>query len=225
MTNWTIIQKLAHLLQPAFDQLYQWLGDWGLALIFFTLLVRVCLIPVSLRTARLMASQFVFSRKAAELQKTWTGSKEELSGEIANLMQKHKFNPFSMLLNALLQSPILVAVFAVFSHLGAQASSVLVPWVDSIGLRDPWHLLPLIIALLTGLASRVSLIPREYTPNGQAKMNFFLMAGIALFILWSAPVATALYYGTSSLWGVLERKALSRYTRKLIEAQTEVSTG
>ncbi|MGA9175444.1 MAG: YidC/Oxa1 family membrane protein insertase, partial [Thermoactinomyces sp.] len=137
MANWTIIQKLAHLLQPVFNHLHVWLGDWGLAVIVFTLLVRVCLIPVSLRTARLAANQFVFSKKAADLQKTWTGSKEELTGEIANLMQKHKFNPLSLLLNALLQSPIIVAVFAVFAQLGSTAHSVMVPWAESIGLIDP----------------------------------------------------------------------------------------
>jgi YidC/Oxa1 family membrane protein insertase len=67
------------------------------------------------------------------------------------------------------------------------------------------------------------LIPREFTQSNQGKMSFFLMAGISLFILWSAPIATALYYGTSSLWGALERKVLSRHTRRIIAAQIDLN--
>ncbi|MBA4495537.1 YidC/Oxa1 family membrane protein insertase [Paenactinomyces guangxiensis] len=209
-------QTLSHYFQPVFTGLEHWVGDWGIAVILFTILVRICLIPISVRQSHLAANQFVFSRKAAELQKTWTGTREALAEETPKLMRKHKFNPFAMFLNVLIQSPVLITVYATFSHLGPTAHSVLVPWVSSIGLPDPWVIVPIAIAVANGCTAMVTLIPADLMQSGSTKFSFVLMAGISLFILWSAPVATALYYGTSSLWGALERKILRRHVRRRI---------
>jgi YidC/Oxa1 family membrane protein insertase len=201
-----------------------WLGDWGLAVILFTVLVRICLLPISIRTAKLAANQFVFSKKAAALQKNWKGTKEELAWEVTQLATEHKFNPLSLMLNALMQSPILMSVYALFAHLGPSAHSSVVPWVNSIGFRDSWHLVPILAAFLNGLTTCVSLIPKTFLQGtGQnQQFSFFLMVGISLLVLWSAPVATALYYVTSSLWGALERFILSGYVRKRILQQIQL---
>jgi YidC/Oxa1 family membrane protein insertase len=212
-----LIQTIVNLLRPVFERLEIWLGDWGLAVILFTLLVRTCLIPISLRQARLAANQFVFSRKAAELQKNWKGKKEELAGELGELARKYRFNPLGMMMNALVQSPIYISVYALFSHLGPAAHSALIPWVESIGLRDPSMVVPLGIACLNALLVRVSLIPREFTPKS-GWFSSVLMWVISYLILWKAPVATALYYGTSGLWGAAERWLLSGRVRKEILA-------
>ncbi|SEM91834.1 YidC/Oxa1 family membrane protein insertase [Lihuaxuella thermophila] len=219
MTNLPLIQKLIHFVQPVFAGLEHWVGDWGLAVILFTVLVRICLIPVSVRQSDLAASQFIFSRKAAELQKSWTGTAEALAEEMAKLMRQQKFNPLALFMNAIIQSPILITVYTIFSQLGPAAHSILVPWVSSIGVPDPSAMIPVAVALTSGLTTMVTLIPGEFMQTGSVKFSFVLITGISLLILWTAPVATALYYGTSSVWGALERKILSRRVRRRILEQ------
>lgn len=212
-----MIDLLVQWVQPLFQLLESWIGDWGITVIIFTALVRVLLIPISINQSNHAVHQYMFSKKVAELQKSWKGSPEALFAEKAKLMQKYRFKPWAMMGTALIQAPIFMVLVATFAHLGPTAPSIIVPWVASIGLSDPWMVVPIVIAIFNGLASWVTLIPPELT-QVNPKLIFAFTAGISLFILWSAPVATALYFATSSLWGAMERRLLRfRVRRKISE--------
>ncbi|RAL24359.1 YidC/Oxa1 family membrane protein insertase [Thermoflavimicrobium daqui] len=217
-----MINQLVEWVKPFFTLLEQAVGDWGLAVILFTLLVRLCLIPLSIRQSNFAVKQFLFSQHVAKLKEKWQGNQQKMTVEMTKVMSEKSFNPFSMLSTVILQTPIFMTIFALFHHLGPTAHSVFIPWVASIGLPDPYFIFPIVTAILCGLLSKVALIPDDMmTTTASNPMSFYIMVGFSLFILWSAPVAISLYYGTSSLWGAIERRLLRSRVRKLISQEQQ----
>lgn len=211
MSNWGVIQFLAGVLHPVLNTIEGFVHDWGLAVILFTLLVRLVLFPFSIRQARFAWKNRKFTKAMMELRKKLGDKPEKLREETTNLALEHKFNPFGAIGTAILQMPIFAAVYALFYHFGSDITSVLVPWAAALGVSDPTHALPVVAALVTAGGALVPLIQPEGVEQAALlkKMTpMLMMLPIMLFVLWKAPVAISLYMSTTAVWGMLERTFL-----------------
>ncbi|ASS74419.1 hypothetical protein CIG75_05070 [Tumebacillus algifaecis] len=211
MSNWAVVQFLAGLLHPVLNTIEGVVHDWGLAVILFTLLVRLVFFPISVRQARFAWKNRKFSKAIKELRTRFADKPERLREETTRLALEHKFNPFGALGTAILQMPIFAAVYALFYHFGADITSVLIPWASALGHNDSTHVLPMIAALFTAGGALVPLIQPEAVEQMAALKKLtpmLMMLPLMLFVLWKAPVAISLYMGTTALWGMLERTFL-----------------
>ena len=88
-----------------------WIGGWGLAIIVFTLLVRLALTPLDIKSRASMRKTQKLQPQMAALQKKYANDKEKLNAKTAELYKKAHVNPLSSCLPLLLTWPILIAVF------------------------------------------------------------------------------------------------------------------
>lgn len=88
--------------------------DFGLAIIFLTLIIRIILYPLSVKALKSQKALQKFQPQIQELQKKYKDDKEKQAKETLELYRKEKINPFSGLLLALIQLPILIALYRVF---------------------------------------------------------------------------------------------------------------
>lgn len=211
MSNWGPVLWLAHLLNPVLTGIESFVHDWGLAVILLTLLVRLVLFPLTVRQARFSFRSRAFSKAYKEAQAKYKDQPEKLKQEMLRLTVEHKFNPFSMIGTAIFQMPVLAAVYAVFYHFGSDITSALLPWVSALSQSDSWHIMPVLAAALTAGGTLVPMIAPDAVDTVQTMPKWSMVAiffPMMLFFLWRAPVAIALYMGTSALWGILERTFL-----------------
>ncbi|KEO84519.1 YidC/Oxa1 family membrane protein insertase [Tumebacillus flagellatus] len=210
MSNWGPILYLASLLRPVLAGIENAVHDWGLAVILLTLIVRVCLFPLSVRQARFAHRNRAFSKAYKEVQKQHKDDPDKLKEAAMKLTVEHKFNPFSMLGTLVLQMPVFAAVYAVFTHFGSDITTVLLPWAHALNQADAAHIMPFVIGIVSALGSLVPLIPPDETVSAvMPKIVPILFVSVMMvFFLWKAPVAIGLYMVTSSLWGICERKFL-----------------
>ncbi len=87
------------------------LGNYGLALIFFTLLVKLLLLPMMIKQQRSMTMTQKLQPLLMELQQKYSHDREKLNAETMKLYQKYKVNPMSGCLPLLIQLPILIALY------------------------------------------------------------------------------------------------------------------
>ncbi|WP_067932327.1 membrane protein insertase YidC [Alicyclobacillus kakegawensis] len=188
--------------------------DWGLAIILLTVAVRLLLMPLSMRMLRDMDKQMAVAPRLRELAARWNGSKEGLLAAQQDLLKRHGVRRSSSVLLPLLQAPVLYMVYQLFRTLNHPVTSILVPWVPLTAV-DPWHVAPLVAAALLFLAGLVSHRPARLG----AKVPGAIISGLlSLVILWHAPVAAALYYAISGLWGAGERWTYGRLVPKAAAA-------
>lgn len=114
--------------------IYSVLGNFGIAIILFTILIRVA-------TSPLMAKQIKSSQKMQEInqskewqeiQKKHKGDREKLSAEQMKLYKELGYNPMSGCLPTLIQFPVIIGLYQSITHAMAASSMQLLPLTDSI---------------------------------------------------------------------------------------------
>ena len=93
--------------------LYEVLRSYGLAIIFLTVLVRVVLLPLTIRQTRSMQEMQKLQPKVKELQRKYKGNRQKLAEETQKLYREHQVNPLGGCLPLLLQLPVFFALFGV----------------------------------------------------------------------------------------------------------------
>ena len=88
-----------------------WVGSWGWAMVVFTIMVRLVLTPLDVKSRVSMRKTQKLAPKQQALQKKYANDKEKLNAKMAELYKKEHINPLSSCLPLLLTWPILIAVF------------------------------------------------------------------------------------------------------------------
>ncbi|MBR2823337.1 MAG: YidC/Oxa1 family membrane protein insertase [Clostridia bacterium] len=89
-----------------------WVGNWGWSMVIFTILIRLVLTPLDIRSRASMRKTQLLQPKLNELQKKYANDKEKLNQKTAELYKKEGVNPMSSCLPLLLTWPILIIVFS-----------------------------------------------------------------------------------------------------------------
>jgi YidC/Oxa1 family membrane protein insertase len=220
------------LYQPLFNLLvllYNYIPghDFGVAIIFSTLIIRFILFPLSLKAVDSQKKLQTLQPKIQELQKKYKDDKEKQAKEVLELYKKEKINPFSGLLLALIQLPILIALYRVFwnglnpNELSNLYSFVLNPgqinamFLSIVDLSKP----NLILAILAGLTqyyqTKMTMVKPADLPKKQGKeadfsqimqkQMLYFMPAFTVIILFGLPSALGLYWTVSGLFSIVQQ--------------------
>ena len=88
-----------------------WVGSWGWSMVVFTIMIRLVLTPLDVKSRISMRKTQKLQPQMQALQKKYANDKEKLNAKMAELYKKEKVNPLSSCLPLLLTWPILIAVF------------------------------------------------------------------------------------------------------------------
>ena len=91
--------------------LYEIFRNYGVAIIFFTLITKLIMIPFSIKQQKSMAAQAKMAMKQRELQQKYAGDREKLNRELQRLYEKENFNPRGGCLTSLLPFPIMIGIY------------------------------------------------------------------------------------------------------------------
>ena len=104
-----IAKPLGMLLKIIFD----FVGDYGYSLIIFTILTKVLLLPINIKQTESTKRMNEINPKMKEIQEKYKNDKEKMNQKLIELYKEHNYNPASGCLPALIQMPILFALFYV----------------------------------------------------------------------------------------------------------------
>ena len=210
---WVAIKEF--LLQ-VLNYLYDFVGDYGVAIILLTIAVRAVLYPLQAKQTKSMYEMQKAQPKIKELQKKHKDDKQKLQEETLKYYQENKVNPFGGCLPLILQMPIFIALFQVLAGKKAPSLPVYLAENDLIAkflfilpdiTKSPqamfkaagiWEALPYItLAVLFGLSVW---LPQQLMPGDrQQKMIGLYMAVMMLYFGWISPAGVLLYWVTSSI--------------------------
>lgn len=205
-----------NFLSGLLNSIFNFTGDWGLAIVLLTVGVRIALLPMSFKQKKSMQEQQKLATKMQAIKEKYKDNKDKLDEEV----KKHSLESAKGMMGCLitlLQAPILMTMWSVIKKMPENVGSSLVPWVSSIAVSDSYFIIPLIymfVSLAPSLLSYVTFFRIE----GQAKVsksNIAIMALIGLFITKAAPIALGIYLITAGIFSFLEELAFRIYMRSL----------
>ena len=107
--TWLIVQPMGFII----ELIYNFIPNYGVALILFTILIKLIILPLNLKSQRSMVKQQKLMPQLQELQRKYANDKEKLNKEMMELYQANGANPASGCLPMLLQFPIIIGLFQV----------------------------------------------------------------------------------------------------------------
>lgn len=212
-------------------------GDVGVAVILLTIVIRLVLLPFSLSAARTQRAMKILEPKIKELKEKHKGDKEKEAVETLALYREAEVNPFASILTALIQIPVLLALYWVFRYepfvtVDAARLYALTPIPHVVSLQFLGLISvagkSLTLAILAGvtqfLQAHLALSGTMKPSPGGAQGDFQKIIGLQLkyvfpfligTISYTTSGAIALYFIATNLAGSLQEL----YVRRTINAE------
>ncbi len=211
----------SYIYQPILDALifiYRTLAfhDLGLSIVMLTVLVRAVLFPIFYKGTRDQTLMQHLQPHIKKIQLDHKDDKEKQAKELLDLYKKHRLNPFSGLLLLLVQLPIFIALFQVFTRgLGGGAFDSN-SFLGLINLGAKSIVVALLAAGLQYLQGRLALPKAVAKDSGNPMASMgrtMVVMGpvLTLVILWNLPSAIGLYWVTSTIFSVFQQLYINRH--------------
>lgn len=203
--------------------------DFGIAIILLTIIIRLILYPVSVKALNSQMALQKLQPKVQEIQKKYKDNKEQLTKETLDLYRKEKINPFSGLFLALIQLPILIALYTVFwkglnpSELSnlygfvPNPSQINAMFLGIIDLSKPNFIFALLAGVLQFFQTKMLTPKKSITEKGQPdfskamqKQMLYIFPGITVIILLNLPSALGLYWIVSGIFSIGQQHFILR---------------
>ena len=211
------------------NAVYGLVGDWGMSIIITTILFRLLLVPLMRGQIKSSYQMQKMQPLMQELQERYKDDPMRLQEEMQKLYADAKFNPLAGCLPMLLQIPIFIAFFQALRNIDQYVSyqgvftfyniipDLQVSPADALAVSFETFVPYLTLLIIYVVAT---FLPMLVTPtaNNQSKTSMYIMAGVMslmmLWVGWRSPAGVILYWGVSSLLGVLQTTLSRRYYNK-----------
>jgi len=211
-------------------------GNYGIAIIMLTLLVRLAFFPLTKKGSEATLRMQAIAPKIKELQTKYKDNRQKMNAEMAELYKKEGYNPLKGCLPMLLQLPIFLAMFNLFrTHFELRGAMFIPGWIPDLSVPeyiwafpegiqlpllgwDAFRLLPFIYVGSQLLYGRVTQTP-DQKANPQMKMLLYIMPIVFFFILYDMPSGLLVYWTSSNVLTMIQQVTIMRYLAKKKAAQ------
>lgn len=205
--------------------LYGLVGNFGVAIVIFTILLRLCLFPLANKSYRSMAKMKKITPKLQKLKERYGDDRVAMQQKIMELYQKEKVSPLSGCAPILVQIPIFFALYKVLYVTIEMRHAPFFGWIQDLSQPDPtsifnlFGLLPFdppsflmigawpVIMCLT-LVLQQQLNPKPQDPLQAKLMGFFPF--VMTFILAGFPAGLVIYWTFSNMFSVAQQYVIMR---------------
>ena len=195
--------------------LYVLVGNYGIAIILMTLILRLLIWPL---TRKSYVSTMAMQRMQPELQrvqKLYANDKARLQIEMMKVYQTHKTSPMSGCLPMLIQIPIFFALYkALLISVPMRSAHFL--WVSDLAVMDPYFILPILMGATMWLqqylqSPKQTSNTNDITASTQRAMKWMPLLFTVMFA-WM-PAGLVLYWTVSNLFGILQMYIIKKTTK------------
>ena len=242
--SWGFIKSMAFFIVFLMTKLYVVIPNYGIVIIIFVLIVRICLHPLTKKSQTSMMKMQKLGPMAEEIKKKYANNKAEMNKQMMTLYKEHGASPVIGCLPMFVQMPIWIALYsAIYASIELRGAEFLPFWITDLSAPDAlvrfkaftlpllnaridaFNLLPVLLGVSMFLQQK--LMPHSSgsaSPQAaqQQKMMQWMMPIMMLLFLYKAPSGLNLYIMTSTFAGVIEQVVIRKHLR---EKEAAESTG
>lgn len=208
------IGPIARFLLNILHFFYGIIANYGVAIILLTILVKVVLFPLALKSAVSMRKLQLVAPKMKEIREKYKDDKYRMNAEVMALYKTEKVNPVGGCLPLLLQMPVFFALYRVFFVSIELRQAPFVFWIGDLAAHDKYLVTPILMTLLMWLQQRLTPMPPIDEDNEAARIQRSMLkwmpimfGGIMLFL----PAGLCLYMFTNALISVFQQIWMNKH--------------
>lgn len=213
---------LENILKVMLQWLYVVFPNYGVAIIFLTLIVKLLLLPLTMRSQKSMARLQELNPKIQELRERHGENKQKMNQELGELYRREKVNPLSGCMPMLIQFPFFIAMFGLFNnHFDLRGATFIAGWIDDLSIPESilnlsftipiigWSAIRGLPFLFLGTQLATIFVQPSASPGGSSKGQAMLMKyGLPVFfffLLYNLPSGLLVYWTCSNLLTVVQQ--------------------
>ena len=195
--------------------LNQWVGNWGVAIIVLTIIIKALFYPLSAASYRSMAKMRVLAPKLQKLKDQYGEDRQRMQQAMMALYKTEHINPLGGCMPIVVQIPVFIALYWVLLASVELRHAPFMLWIDDLAAPDPWFVLPILMALTMFVQTWLNPSPPDPVQAKVMKIMpivfsvffFFFPAGLVLYWLINNVLSIAQQW---QITRVLEREAAAR---------------
>jgi len=196
-------------------------GNWGWAIILFTLLVKLILFPLSYKGMMSMQKLKDLAPKMKDLKEKYKGDPAKLNAQMMEMYKKNGANPMGGCLPMLLQIPVFFALYRVLLNADElQGATWIAIWIDNLAIADPYYILPVLMGASMWFQQKIT--PNNFTDPLQEKIfQWFPVIMAGMFIIMPFPSGLVLYWVVNNIFTIGQQYVINAAYKKHKAAAVE----
>jgi YidC/Oxa1 family membrane protein insertase len=198
---------IAYPLLNILKWLYQYVGNYGVAIILLTLLLKIITFPLTYKSMKSMKEMARLQPQLARLKEQYKDNKEELNKRTLEMMRTHGYNPVAGCLPMVIQMPIFFALYRVLYSSIELYHANFAFWIHDLSAHDPLYVTPVLMTALMFLQQKIT--PNAATDPTQQKMMQLMPVIFGAFML-ALPSGLTIYMLVNAGASVLQQGFLNK---------------
>ncbi|WOF43100.1 membrane protein insertase YidC [Sphingopyxis indica] len=207
------------------DWLFRMVGNFGVAIMLLTLIIRAAMFPVAQRQFRSMAQMRLVQPKMKALQERHKDDKPKMQQELMKLYKDEKINPLAGCLPIVIQIPIFYALYKVLMLTIEMRHQPFILWIKDLSAPDPLHILNLfgllpftppsflgigLLALILGVTMWLQFRLNPQATDPVQQQVFKIMPWLFMFIMAPFAAGLLLYWITNNCLSIAQQQWMYR---------------
>jgi len=171
--------------------LYKWVGNWGVAIILLTVLIKAVFFPLSAASYKSMAKMKLVTPRMTKLREQYGNDRARLNQAMMELYKTEKINPLGGCLPIVVQIPVFISLYWVLLASVELRHAPFYLWIHDLSAQDPYYVLPLLMMGSMVIQTKLNPVPPDpvqakvmmIMPFAFGVMFFFFPAGLVLYWL------------------------------------------
>ncbi len=166
-------------------------GNWGVAIILLTVLIKLVFFPLSAASYKSMAKMKLITPRMTKIREMYGDDRAKMNQAMMELYKTEKINPLGGCFPILVQIPVFIALYWVLLAAIELRHAPFVLWIQDLSALDPYYVLPVLMTVTMVIQTRLNPVPPDpvqaqvmkYMPFVFSIFFFFFPAGLVLYWL------------------------------------------
>ncbi len=185
-------------------------GNWGIAIILVTVVVKLLFYKLSEASYKSMARMRKIQPRFQALRERYADDKQKLNQAVMEMYRKEKINPLGGCLPILVQMPVFLALYWVLVESVELRQAPFMLWINDLSIRDPIFVLPLLMGISMYIQFKLNPTPPDpMQAKVFAMMPIMMTAFMAFF-----PAGLVLYWLMNNILSIAQQYVITKRIEK-----------
>ena len=183
-----------------------WMGNWGLAIILLTVVIKLIFFPLSAASYRSMAKMKLVTPRLMKIREQYGQDRAKMNEAMMALYKTEKINPLGGCLPILVQIPVFIALYWVLFESVELRHAPFYLWIRDLSAPDPWYVLPTLM-----MGSMIVQTKMNPTPPDPVQAKVMMIMPFAFGVMfYFFPAGLVLYWLVNNLLSILQQWQITR---------------
>ena len=181
-------------------------GNWGVAIILLTILIKVVFFPLSAASYKSMAKMKLITPRLTKIREMYEHDRQKMNQAMMELYKTEKINPLGGCFPILVQIPVFIALYWVLLAAIELRHAPFMLWITDLSALDPYYVLPVLMTVTMVIQTKLNPVPPDPV---QAKVMQFMPFIFSIFFFFF-PAGLVLYWLVNNILSIAQQWQIQR---------------